>query len=299
MNDSVSTISALLFADVSDSARLHEKLGRQEARWAIERCLKRMERSADALGGKIIRVAKEELMAVFPSADAAFQAAVDMRQRVDDLPPISGQRLEIRVGFAFGPLQVTQQDALGEAVKEAAWLLGISRNGKILTNSTTLQALSPGFQSLTRPFESDNMGRHASGKTVHEVMPPGTQQNTGGALASIAAAAQPRLILQHQSGQIILNGGMKSVSLGRVECDLLVSGSKVSRIHARIEWRSNRFVIVDTSTNGTFIKIGAAPEAALHHQELPLHGKGLIGLASSTHDPETDCIEFELLAPEN
>ena len=88
MNEHASTFSALLFAAVGDSARLHEKLGRNEARWAIDRCLKRMERAVDALGGKAIKVAGEELMAVFPTADAAFQAAVEMRQRVDDLPPI-------------------------------------------------------------------------------------------------------------------------------------------------------------------------------------------------------------------
>ena len=72
--------------------------------------------------------------------------------------------------------------------------------------------------------------------------------------------------------------------------DLVVRGSRVSRIHAMIEWRHSRFVIIDMSTNGTFVKIGAAPETTLQHQELVLHGKGMIGLASSCRDPETDCI---------
>ena len=104
MNDHATTSGVLLFAGVVDSARLYEKLGRNEARWAIDRCLKRMERSVEALDGQAIKVAGEDLMAVFPTADAAFQAAFEMRQRVDDLPPISGLRLEIRVGFAFGTL---------------------------------------------------------------------------------------------------------------------------------------------------------------------------------------------------
>ena len=296
MNEHASTFSALLFAAVGDSARLHEKLGRNEARWAIDRCLKRMERAVDALGGKAIKVAGEELMAVFPTADAAFQAAVEMRQRVDDLPPISGLRLEIRVGFAFGPAQVMAEDAIGEAVKEAAWLLGIARPGKILTNSTTLRALSSALQCSTRLFEAEGIGRQAGGKTVHEVAPSGVVQDAAPAVP-LAPLPQPRLVLQHDDEQIILGEERKSLSLGRAECDLMVRGSRVSRIHAMIEWRHSRFVIIDMSTNGTFVKIGAAPETTLQHQELVLHGKGMIGLASSSRDPETDCIGFELLLP--
>ena len=294
MNDHATTSGVLLFAGVVDSARLYEKLGRNEARWAIDRCLKRMERSVEALDGQAIKVAGEDLMAVFPTADAAFQAAFEMRQRVDDLPPISGLRLEIRVGFSFGTLQVMQGDAIGEAVKEAAWLLGVAKPGTILTNSTTLQALSPLFRCSTRLFEAAGVGRQAGGKTVHEVI------SLGGTSLSVPVSMvnQHRLVLRHDGEQLILSEDRKSLSLGRTECDLVVSGSRVSRVHAMIEWRNNHFVIIDMSTNGTFVKIGAAPEVTLHHQEFVLHGKGLIGLASSPRDQETDCIEFELLAPE-
>ena len=294
MNNHASTSGALLFAGVTDCQRLYEKLGRQEARWAIDRCLKRMERSVEALGGQVLKAAGEELMAVFPTADSAFQAAIEMRQRVVDLPPISGLRLEIRVGFAFGTVQVMQGDAIGEAAKEAAWLLGIARPGAILTNSTTLQMLSSSLRRSTRLFETGGLGQLTGGKTVHEVATLGGTSSP----APVSMPAQHRLVLRHDGEQIILSEDRKNFSLGRAECDLVVRGSRVSRVHALIECRDNRFVIIDTSTNGTFIKIGAAPEATLHHQELVLHGKGFIGLASSIRDQETDCIEFELLIPE-
>ena len=50
MNRDADTSISVLFAEVADSVKLHDKLGRNEARWVIERCLKRMERAADAMG---------------------------------------------------------------------------------------------------------------------------------------------------------------------------------------------------------------------------------------------------------
>jgi hypothetical protein len=73
----------------------------------------------------------------------------------------------------------------------------------------------------------------------------------------------------------------------------MVRGEKVSRRHAAIEFRENRYFLIDRSTNGTYLKIGKEPEIRLHCQELALRGKGSFGLASSTYDPETDLVDFE------
>ena len=44
----------VMFADVSGSTALFEKLGDREAMHAVERCLKRMNRSIDGYKGKTI-----------------------------------------------------------------------------------------------------------------------------------------------------------------------------------------------------------------------------------------------------
>ena len=87
--DDASPQLAVLFADVSGSARLHEKLGDAEAARAVDRCMKRMERAIEGFGGRIIRLIGDEIMVSFNSVDEAFQAAVDMQHRVADLPPVS------------------------------------------------------------------------------------------------------------------------------------------------------------------------------------------------------------------
>src|SRR5512146_2387517 len=101
MNEAPLNVS-VLFADVSGSARLHEKLGSAEALRAVDRCMKRMERTVDGFNGRIVKIVGDELMATFDHADEALQAAIEMQLRVADLPPVSGVKLEIRVGFSHG-----------------------------------------------------------------------------------------------------------------------------------------------------------------------------------------------------
>ncbi len=77
----------VMFADVSGSTALFEKLGDREAMHAVERCLKRMNRSIDGYTGKTIQIVGDELLASFENAEEACQAAIDMQQRIADLPP--------------------------------------------------------------------------------------------------------------------------------------------------------------------------------------------------------------------
>jgi len=57
--------------------------------------------------------------------------------------------------------------------------------------------------------------------------------------------------------------------------------------HARIENRQGKFVLVDTSSNGTYVKIGDLDVICVKHDEIPLIGKGIIcpGRNASSSSP--------------
>ena len=74
---SAATMSVLC-ADISGSARLFERLPEGEVFYALERCLKRMERVVGVFSGKVIQSSKSELVALFDKAEEACQAAIDM-----------------------------------------------------------------------------------------------------------------------------------------------------------------------------------------------------------------------------
>ena len=62
---------------------------------------------------------------------------------------------------------------------------------------------------------------------------------------------------------------------------LVVRDSVVSRSHATIEHRNNKFFLLDHSTNGTYIRMGADREIFVHREEVHLHGEGQISLGQS------------------
>ena len=161
---------SILFAGVSGSSRLYEKLGKTEALHAVDRCLKRMERGVDGFRGRIVKTVGDELMAVFPTPDDALQAAGEMQQRVGDLPPVSGVKLAIRVGFHHGAVREEGGEVLGESVTTAAHLAGLAKAGQVLTSAATQAVLSPLQQLSTRGLDPLALKDRADGLRVFEVV---------------------------------------------------------------------------------------------------------------------------------
>ena len=107
----------VLHAEVSGSARLHDKLGDAEMLRAVTRCLHRMERAAAGFDGQLLEaIGDTGLVALFNSAEAAHLAACEMRHRVEDLPPVSGVKLAVQIGFGPAP---EAGEMPGQSVSEA------------------------------------------------------------------------------------------------------------------------------------------------------------------------------------
>jgi pSer/pThr/pTyr-binding forkhead associated (FHA) protein len=71
----------------------------------------------------------------------------------------------------------------------------------------------------------------------------------------------------------------KSVNMGRADDnDLVVKGNLISRIHARVEKRRGKFLLIDQSTNGTFLQNVEGDETFIRRDSTELLGEGIIGL---------------------
>src|SRR6185369_3792473 len=143
-----------MFADVSGSTSLYEKLGDQRALAAIEAVLSELRKSTVLQSGHVVKTIGDEVMAVFPSVDAAMQAACDMQVRVAAIPQGDGARLAIRVGFHFGPAIEEKGDYFGDEVNTAARMAGLAKSGQIITSGPTVDALSPLLKASTREIDA-------------------------------------------------------------------------------------------------------------------------------------------------
>ena len=70
--------------------------------------------------------------------------------------------------------------------------------------------------------------------------------------------------------------------LGRAkDCELPVKSDLASRHHAEIVFRKGKFVLIDQSTNGTFVKVQGGKEVYVQAEETPLSGSGFISLGKA------------------
>jgi predicted component of type VI protein secretion system len=54
----------------------------------------------------------------------------------------------------------------------------------------------------------------------------------------------------------------------------VIADRMASRMHARIERRRDKFVLVDQSSNGTYVTVDGEPEIELRREEMILRGRG-------------------------
>ncbi len=290
---------SVLFADVSGSTRLYEKLGDTGALQAVDRCLKRIERAVAAHRGRVVKTIGDELMAVFDSVDDAFQAATDMQQSVSSLPPVSGIKLAIRVGFQHGSVIQEESDVFGDCVNTAARLTGLAKPGQVLIGSQTQLALTGLLQLSTRDMGHMSVKGKAGDLHVFEAIWLASDELTmkAGSIRSTRVSQEVRLCVRYIGQAIILEGAKSSLNMGRDPgCEIAIRDRRASRNHGRIERRGEKFVLIDQSTNGTYVTIAGESELFLRREELILRGSGSICFAAPATSDNSDIAEFEILS---
>jgi len=94
-----------------------------------------------------------------------------------------------------------------------------------------------------------------------------------------------KLLLNFKDSTIEVSDQRKSINLGRADDnDLVIKGNLISRIHAKIEMRRGKFVLVDQSTNGTFLQDLQGQSVLVRRDSTELGEEGTIGLGR-TEEP--------------
>jgi adenylate cyclase len=276
---------AILFADVVGSTQLYESLGDDNAREVVQQCLGVMRQATDGFGGTVIKTMGDEVMSVFPSADDAMNAANQMQQRITTIRA-GGEntRVCIRIGSHFGPVVAEDRDIFGAAVAVANRMTSQAKAGQILTTDAMVEQLSPQWRNLVRQIDVATPKGQSDEVAVFEVL--WQPEEATSMLPSVNPGVdrrrqQPgRLRLRFRGQEIVLGeGGKSSITMGRAdENDVVVKGNLISRIHARIDVARKRFMLVDESTNGTFIQRDGGEELYVRRDSAELVGTGVISM---------------------
>jgi class 3 adenylate cyclase len=270
---------AILFADVVGSPQLYDKFGDTKASETVARCLDVMKDATHQFKGTVIKTIGDEVMATFPTVDEAMGAATQMQTRIS-----SGEdeiKVSIRIGCHFGPVVQEQNDIFGAAVHTANRMTSQAKAKQIIISGTTVEQMGPDWQAQTRQIDVATVRGRIDEVALFEVL--WQPEEATSMLPTIdwdsKNNAATKLTLTFRDSTVVVNEGRKAINMGRADDnDLVVKGNLISRIHARIEMRRGKFVLIDQSTNGTFLENAQGEEVFIRRDSTALTGEGIIGL---------------------
>ncbi|PLQ00505.1 adenylate/guanylate cyclase domain-containing protein [Cupriavidus pauculus] len=286
------SLGSVMFADVSGSTRLYELAGDAAALAAIGRCFRAMTSCADAWQGQVIKTIGDELMLMFPSADKALLAAIDMQLAVSELAPVSGVVMAVHIGLHHGPLlREASGDVFGDTVNLAARLTTLASRGQVITSKETVGQLSTSVQQRTRSLYPIRVrGRDQPVELFEAIWQEGTDLTlVAGPSQGIVACGF--LTLRYRDTLVEMTPESAPVTVGRDgSMTIVVSDRRASRFQAVVEPRAGRYVLVDRSSNGTHVSVDGEAPFVLRRDEVALqrHGWLTFGEAAGASDERVE-----------
>lgn len=285
---------AVLFADIAGSTRLYEVLGDARALELIGRTLEDLARVCRQHQGEVIKTVGDELLCLFDDALVAVQAATDMQLSVSKSSESSPMPIAVRIGFHYGEVLRTNTDVFGDTVNVAARVVSLAKGAQILSTGDTVALLTPAMQAAARPIDAFTLRGKESPLLIHEIVWQWDSNLTMVGTPNMERTApQHKLVLQHLGEEHEISEERNAILLGReVQSDMVLSHRKASRVHARIEHRRGKYVLVDLSTNGTFVQFEGDKELFVRREELPLRTKGTLSCGEAHHVGGAEIIRF-------
>ena len=297
--------TTVVFSDLTGSIRLFELLGNDKATETVTRLNRWIAEVVNAHLGQVVKNLGDGVLSSFADPADAIAAALEIQRghqiRLTRWP--ANLRTEIKIGIATGEVLVVDGDCYGDAVNVAARLSAMCGPSEIWATETTMQSASeiPGirYHSLG---PVNIRGRSEMLPLCHIEWHEEVVSNLMTMQASL-----PEIETQDDPifGQIELGWNGRKLAcvpadlplyLGRsVDAGLCLPDPRVSRLHARLDWRNGAFVLVDVSSFGTWVRFdGSSAEIPLRREECILHGSGDIGFGASFSDASAPLVRFQV-----
>jgi adenylate cyclase len=285
---------AVLFADLKDSTALYERLGVNDAFTLIKRCLEAMGLAVQQAGGRLVKNTGDGIMAVLEDAETAAAVSLAIHKAMHAGSQLPEVGVSVRIGFCFGPVVDSDADVFGETVNLAARLCEMGSPSMSMTTRDTASMLGKNWQHMLRPGPPVMLKGISRQIDIVQLL-----FELGGDLTAISRiehgaqeSSQAELRLYSNGNAIVLCGESFRLTLGRdPSVDVRVNDPRASRNHCEIVRRSGRTVLIDHSSNGTFVSIEGEREFMICREETVLHGHGSISFGQP-RITATDTVKF-------
>lgn len=279
---------AIMFADVSDSSALYKRLGNLRAKRRLDTIIKLMMKLTGEHGGVVVKTIGDEIMTRFDAVEDACRAAIAIQQH--ETIRSDSDRLAVRIGLAFGPTLADEDDVFGDTVNDAACVTHIARANQIVLTQGAADLLDGELRNECHIYDRIKLKGELNPTAIYRMdWEHSYESHSATRVISIDDLAphleQPQLTLKLREREVHLKPEQTPFVLGRdmLKAHLQIDSGLASRDHCHIIFRRGKYVLVDHSTNGTYVSHPAQADIYLRREELPLFGSGSISLGEPVH----------------
>ncbi len=306
----MSVHATVVFTDLFGSTSVYEALGNAQATQAVTQVTDWIAKTIVEHGGRVVKLLGDGVLALFQNNQAAIDAVVEIQRRHQErmAKTAVAHRLPIRVGISRGDVEIVAGDCYGDAVNVAARLSDLSGAHQIWANSLALEGINEAAGVRYRVLGPITIRGRAEPCTVYQV---DWEDDAPSSLLTM----QSDIIPLFDPSQVDTLGGQIELSwmdtsktfksfdlpihIGRLrQAEFVVDDPRVSRTHARIDWRNGSMILVDLSTYGCWLRFaGDGSDLLLRRDECVLHGQGEISLGSTFADVTAPTVHFSVSQP--
>ena len=226
----------------------------------ISDCLSLLKELVRENEGTIIKTIGDAVMCTFMTPNHAAETARQMHEEISFDPNMVQANIHLRIGFHHGEVICEPEDVFGEPVNVAARMVELAKSDQIITNRETIKLMKRPLKRRARIVDRIRVRGKDDVVEIHELIWGKPEQMTMSNSITeemIASLTSEKDLLQirHRQQRILVDHERPILTMGRgVANHLVINDPLVSRMHARIELQRNRFMLIDQSTNGTFLK---------------------------------------------
>ena len=299
--------TTVMFADLMGSTGVFETIGSARGSRVVTGVTQWIGDIVAAHRGRVVKTLGDGVLAVFPHAPDAISAVVEMQRSHQKRIASSsaGTRMPIRIGVARGEVEFVDGDCYGDAVNVASRLSDLTGPHQIWANNLSLEHSVESDGVRFRPLGPITIRGRVEPCQVFQVEWHVDVSSEFLTMQATLAPAEEQLERDLLGGEIELQwldqrkrfrSHELPIHIGRVsQAEFVVNDPRVSRTHARIDWRNGSILLVDVSSYGSWVRFsGGGADLLLRREECVLHGKGEIALGASFSDLSVPTLMFSV-----
>lgn len=300
----MSETCVILFADLAGSVQLYRQAGDEAAKIHVLEVQRALSTRIEQFHGYVQETIGDELMARFAEPNTALECSTALHQCAENYSRQQQINLQLRIGLHQGAVIVdkTENRLFGDTINVASRVTSIAQAGQTITTEALVQKSSSAWQASVRLFDVTPIKGVKESLVIYDL--PWKQDDlTSIMLATNLEAEQtsaPRLTITYQNSSIELIDLEAAFVIGRaLTNDLVVTAESVSRRHVSIERQRDHYVLIEQSTNGTYVYLQNDETMFLRREQFPLIGNGHIALGAPREIGDDHIVQFTSGTTEN